>query len=286
MRVRLLVSCERRGSTSWLCADGIDCDLPGGGPAAAAVDRRRSALPQRDPCAATGPHTPSFRQVFADPCRPTALALLKLHPHAQAMALADVETLAAKLHELAPRTYGLATAQQLVRLGQHSVRSGVALSARSTSLKILCDQLEQTQANLAQLEQELENLLKTDAGAKGEASCSRICKQDACHGASGVGGCRSLCVLAPGGSLCRTRYRSQAEREMEGRSPALQARQRAYSAYPVSGRRTHYPTPRLRLWILFPSPGGSWPQRACSDDGGDAQDVGCGLSTLENPADV
>jgi transposase len=110
---------------------------------------------------------PEFRQVFADPCRPTALALLKLYPSAQAMAIADVETLAAKLHELAPRNYGLATAQQLVRLAQHSVSSGVALSARSTSLKILCDQLEHTQANLVQLEQELENLLKTDAGAKG-----------------------------------------------------------------------------------------------------------------------
>jgi transposase len=71
------------------------------------------------------------------------------------------------LRELAPRNYGLHTAQQLVRLAQHSVSSGVALSARSTSLKILCDQLEHTQANLVQLEQELENLLKTDAGAKG-----------------------------------------------------------------------------------------------------------------------
>jgi transposase len=26
MRARLLVSCERRGSASWLCADGLDCD--------------------------------------------------------------------------------------------------------------------------------------------------------------------------------------------------------------------------------------------------------------------
>jgi len=71
------------------------------------------------------------------------------------------------LHELAPRNYGLHTAQQLVNLAQHSVSSGVALSARSTSLKILCDQLEHTQANLLQLEHELENLMKTDTGAKG-----------------------------------------------------------------------------------------------------------------------
>jgi transposase len=110
---------------------------------------------------------PEFRQVFADPCRPTALALLKLYPSAQAIAAAGVEAIAAKLHALAPRNYGLHTAQQLVSLAHHSVSSGVALSARSTSLKILCDQLDHTQVNLLQLEQELENLLKTDSGAKG-----------------------------------------------------------------------------------------------------------------------
>ena len=115
---------------------------------------------------------PEISQVFADPCRPTALALLKLYPSAQAFVAAGVETLAAKLHELAPRNYGLHTAQQLVNLAQHPISSGVALSARSTSLKILCDQLEHTQANLLQLEHELENLMKTDTGAKGEAPCS------------------------------------------------------------------------------------------------------------------
>ncbi len=110
---------------------------------------------------------PEFTQVFADPCRPTALALLKLYPGAQAFVAAGVEPIAAKLHELAPRNYGLHTAQQLVRLAQHTISSDVALTARSTSLKILCDQLEHTQANLLQLEHELENLMKTDAGAKG-----------------------------------------------------------------------------------------------------------------------
>jgi hypothetical protein len=110
---------------------------------------------------------PEYSQVFADPCRPTALSLLKLYPSAQACATARVETIAAKLHELAPRNYGLSIAQQLVSLAHHSVSSGVALSARSTSLKILGDQLEHTQANLIQLEKELENLMKTDSGAKG-----------------------------------------------------------------------------------------------------------------------
>jgi transposase len=55
----------------------------------------------------------------------------------------------------------------LVRLAQHSVGSGVATSARSLSLQILCDQLQHTQANLAQLEGEIDKLLQTDTGAKG-----------------------------------------------------------------------------------------------------------------------
>jgi hypothetical protein len=42
--------------------------------------------------------------------------LLKLYPNAQAIVAAGVETIAAKLHELAPRNYGLHTAQQLVSL--------------------------------------------------------------------------------------------------------------------------------------------------------------------------
>ncbi len=79
---------------------------------------------------------PEFSQVFTDPCRSTAIGILKLYPSAQAVAAAGVETLAEKLHELAPRNYGLQTAQQLVALAQHSASSGLAVSARSTSLKI------------------------------------------------------------------------------------------------------------------------------------------------------
>jgi len=110
---------------------------------------------------------PEFSQVFADPCRATALALLKLYPSAQAIAAAGVEAIAAKLHELAPRNYGRSSAEHLVQLAQHSVSRGIAVTARSTSLKILCDQLEHTQANMAQLESEIDTLLDTDEGAKG-----------------------------------------------------------------------------------------------------------------------
>ncbi len=110
---------------------------------------------------------PEFTQVFADPCRATALALLKLYPSAQALAAAGVEAITVKLHELAPRTYGRRTAEHLVQLASHSVSNGLAVAARATSLRILCDQLEHTQANLKQLENEIDKLLQTDAGAKG-----------------------------------------------------------------------------------------------------------------------
>lgn len=46
------------------------------------------------------------------------------------------------------------------------VSSGLAVSARSSSLRILCDQLEHTQANLATVEQEIEHLISRDPKAK------------------------------------------------------------------------------------------------------------------------
>ncbi len=109
---------------------------------------------------------PEFTQVFVDPCRPTALAVLKRYPSPQAIVKAGVETLAKRLHRLSPSHYGRATAEQLVSLARHSVSSGLAVSARSSSLRILCDQLEHTQANLATVEQEIEHLISRDPKAK------------------------------------------------------------------------------------------------------------------------
>ncbi|GHO54431.1 transposase [Ktedonobacter robiniae] len=48
-----------------------------------------------------------------------------------------------------------------------SVSSGRAIAGRSVSLRILCDQLEHTRANLARLNAEIEQLLNTDPGVKG-----------------------------------------------------------------------------------------------------------------------
>ena len=97
MRARLLVSCERRGSASWLCADGLDCDP------SAELARLQTQLTEDVTRYHNEVHAllqvlfPEFRQVFADPCRPTALALLKLYPSAGSMVVADVETIAARV---------------------------------------------------------------------------------------------------------------------------------------------------------------------------------------------
>src|SRR5258708_28939550 len=83
-------------------------------------------------------------QVFVDPTRPTALAVLKRYPSAQVIAQTEVETLGKFLHELAPRHYGRPTAQELVRLAKASVSSGVAVASRSSILRILSAQLGHT----------------------------------------------------------------------------------------------------------------------------------------------
>ena len=78
-----------------------------------------------------------------------------------------METLGKFLRELAPRHYGRPTAQELVGLAKASISSGVAVAARSASLRILCDQLDHTQKNLEQLQREIDQLLHQDPKAKG-----------------------------------------------------------------------------------------------------------------------
>ena len=86
---------------------------------------------------------------------------------AQAVAQADVVTLSQVLHQLAPRRYGRQTAERLLDVAKGSISSAVALSARSTALRLLCDQLEQTLANVKQLQQEIKALLDQDPKVKG-----------------------------------------------------------------------------------------------------------------------
>lgn len=110
---------------------------------------------------------PEFTEIFADLCLPCALAVLKVYPDAQAVAQAGVEAVYQILRSVPNPHYGRPTAKKLVAVAQVSGSSGRALSGRSTSLRVLCDQLEHTQANLQRLEEELEQLVTTDPVTKG-----------------------------------------------------------------------------------------------------------------------
>src|SRR5262249_39547791 len=76
---------------------------------------------------------PEFTQVFADPCLPTALAVLKAFPSAQAVTEAGVEPLTQVLRAQKPVHYGRPTAQKLVAFAQESGSSGRAIAGRSVS---------------------------------------------------------------------------------------------------------------------------------------------------------
>lgn len=112
---------------------------------------------------------PEFTQVFADPCLPAALQVLKAHPSAQDIVAAGVEAIGQVLRnpEHPPTRSGRPSAQKVVELARKTARSGRAVTGRAVSLRILCDQLEHTQANLARLETEIEQLLTNDPQVKG-----------------------------------------------------------------------------------------------------------------------
>lgn len=109
---------------------------------------------------------PEYSQVFADPCRPTALAVLQRYPSAAAVSSVSVEELTSLLQQLAPRHYGRRTAEALIALARVSVSPGLAQRARSKSMQIVCDQLQHTRENLAQVEAELELLHQQDTGSQ------------------------------------------------------------------------------------------------------------------------
>ncbi len=110
---------------------------------------------------------PEFTQVFKDPTRKTALAVLHAYPSAQAIATVGGAAITAILQATAPRNYGPDTAERLVTLAKRSSASPVAVAARGRSLALLADQLSHTQTNIAELEREIERLLRRDDGATG-----------------------------------------------------------------------------------------------------------------------
>ncbi|MDQ5853019.1 MAG: IS110 family transposase [Chloroflexota bacterium] len=110
---------------------------------------------------------PEFTQLFKDPTRKTALAVLRAYPGAQAIAAVGVAPIVALLEATAPRNYGPETAERLVDLAKRSSASPIAVAARGRSLAILADQLSHSQTNIAELEREIEALLRRDDGATG-----------------------------------------------------------------------------------------------------------------------
>src|SRR5216684_3489097 len=78
---------------------------------------------------------PEFTQVFADPSRASATTVLKAYPSAQAMGQADPEQLYQVLRHHCPGRYGRKTAGKLIQLAKTSVSSGVAIGARSSSMR-------------------------------------------------------------------------------------------------------------------------------------------------------
>jgi transposase len=117
---------------------------------------------------------PEFVQVFADPSGKSALVVLKAYPSAQAIAEAEPDALLKLLREQCPGRYGEPTANRLLALAKASVSSGRARCARETSLRILCDRLEHTTANLERLEAEIEHLVDTDPKVKGMAGIKEL----------------------------------------------------------------------------------------------------------------
>ena len=179
-----------------------------------------------------------------------------------------------KLHELSPHHYGRRTAERLVGLAQQSVSSGLAISARSTSLRILCDQLEHTQANLAQLEEEIDKLLSTDPKAKGLCSVPEF-------------GPKTVAVLrAELGDVNRFHRRDQVvayagldievkeSGKWKGKAMRILARQWTTSTHTLHGGSPLRPLGRLALWSVLSSFSSARHEEGHGFDGRHAQNAG------------
>jgi transposase len=203
---------------------------------------------------------PEFVQVFADPCRPTALALLRRSPSAKAISAAGVEVITASLRELAPRRYGRRTAQQLVSLATQSSASGLATDARALSLQILCDQLQHPLANLARIEPELDQLLDRDTGASGLKSPPEFGRKTVAVLRAELGDVSRYEPRRSGRSVCWPGPGGQAERQVERPGQAFQTWQRASASRALSGGLALDLLAGVGLRCLLPAPGRPWPQ--------------------------
>ena len=219
---------------------------------------------------------PEFTQVFADPCLPTALAVLKAFPSAQALVEAGVEALVQVLRAQPAAHYGRPTAKKLVALANQSVSSGRARAGRSTSLRILCDQLEHTQANLARLNTEIEQLLTTDPGVKGLQQVPEFGPKTLAVLRAELGDVQRFSRIDARDCLWGDGYRDQGERSQDRQSQTFQTRQWLAATRPLHERSALHSSERVGLWCLLSAFGATRPQEGLRTDGRDAQNVGSG----------
>jgi len=224
---------------------------------------------------------PECTQVFADPCLPTALSVLKAFPSAQALVEAGVDPLFQVLRAQKASRDARPTAKKLVALANQSVSSGRARAGRSTSLRILCDQLEHTQANLARLSSEMEHLLNTDPGVKGLKQVPEFGLKTLAVLRAELGDVprfsRTDEVIAYGGMDIEIKESGLGSRQ----SQTVQTRQRLAATGPLYDRAALHSPGRFALWRLLSAPGGARPEVWLGSDGRDAQTAGRGGSLTQ-----
>ena len=156
--------------------------------------------------------------------------------------------------------------------------SGRARAGRSTSLRILCDQLEHTQTNLARLNAEIEQLLNTDPGVKGLQQVPEFGQKTLAVLRAEVGDVQRFSrtdeVIAYGGMDIQIKesglWKGKAKLSKRGSGPAL--------AGPLYDGFALHSSGRFGLWCLLSAFGGARSQDRLGSDGRDAQIAGGGRS--------
>ena len=123
------------------------------------------------------------------------------------MARAKEGALYAILHAQKHAHYGHPTAKKLLSLASTSVSSGQAEAGRSVSLRLLCEQLEQTQKHLDWLQAELEHLLANDPAVKGLQQIPEFGTTTVAVRRAELGDVRRFARDSPGDCLRRLGYR-------------------------------------------------------------------------------
>ena len=194
------------------------------------------------------------------------------------MSEVDLKPLSQLLREECPGHYGWQTAETLVRLAKSSVSSRQALQARQNSLRILCDQLEHTQANLVRLEAEIEQLLTNDPGVKGVQQIPEFGSKTVAVLRAELGDMQRFTrtdeVIAYGGMDIEIKesgkWKGKANLSKHG-SGLLRRMLSPFSS------AQHSPG-RLGFRNLLSPPGRAWPQERFGPDGSHAQNAGSGCS--------